>query len=110
MRRTRVRSTPRRTLLTNRTDGAGRRILLTNTAGRAEYKKRLWNQYRVQGGICDKCHEPMKLINARFKYRGFKDGEVNPLICNKHQGKGRDTGESQSCLGAIPLEQSDCGE
>ena len=93
MRRTRVRSTPRRIPTAKRTDRAGRDILLTNTAGRAEYKKRLWNQYRAQAGICDKCKEPMKLLDARFKHRGFKDGEVNPLVCKKHQFWGEDASD-----------------
>ena len=93
MRRTRVRSTPRRTPTAKRTDKAGRDILLTNTAGRAEYKKRLWDQYRAQAGICDKCKEPMKLLEARFKQRGFKDGEVNPLVCKKHQNWGEDASD-----------------
>ena len=93
MRRTRVRSTPRRTPTAKRTDKAGRDILLTNTAGRAEYKKRLWDQYRAQAGICDKCKEPMKLLEARFKHRGFKDDEVNPLVHKKHQNWGEDASD-----------------
>jgi hypothetical protein len=53
---------------------------LNSPAGHAEYRRRLWEAWTAQSGICNDCHQACSVENSKLKTRTFTRGVLNPMV------------------------------
>lgn len=78
---------PERNLRAFKTLEDGREICLPSPAGRVEYKRRLGLAWRDQSGICPRCNEELKLVEAKFERQEFKKDEENRAVHKRCRAK-----------------------